>query len=455
LKNDKNQKINLKSTCNNNNNNSNSGSNNDNNKEVSQRYIGGGIIEPSSEELNVPYLDKKSSQSFSIENELDVQENENKKRSLRFIDKEFNVPLKEGKPISKEELHVSQTKSLLSILKVNSTSSFSNKVSKDSIENKVNTKGVSKWEILNESYVDKNIKIPSTKLANRFNLTGVPVKGAKTPMDPNLKLSKPDEKDIVGADSFDYMSAVGGLLYISITTRPDIALSGGVLSRFMSCPGEDHVTAARRVISYLYHTRTYGIRYCRITPIEGVGAPHQHDHPEVYYHSRKTSAATEGEQDEKILHAYVDADLAGDRDTMRSTTGFVIMLYGGVICYSAKLQSTVALSTAEAETNAAVEAVKQLCHIRLFLEELGIKQNYSTKMYDSNAVMQLVKALMKFHFLIEKKSNGTFLMENVDTVHQLADAFTKALPDAAFSRYRKWMGVNQSLNALGSSISKF
>jgi len=42
--------------------------------------------------------------------------------------------------------------------------------------------------------------------------------------------------------------------------------------------------------------------------------------------------------------------------------------------WMSKLQSTVALSTAEAETNASVEALKQIMHFRLFMRELGMGQ---------------------------------------------------------------------------------
>ena len=156
--------------------------------------------------------------------------------------------------------------------------------------------------------------------------------------------------------------------------------------------------------------------------------------------------------DGATVSAYVDADLAGDQDTMRSTTGYVIMLYGGVISYSAKLQSTVALSTAEAETNAACEAVKQLCYVRLFLEELGINQEYPTTLYeDNNSVIAQVKGsenpkktkhfMLKVHFLREKKEEGVYDMVRVNTDEQLADVYTKALPRAAFERCRAWMGV--------------
>jgi sialic acid synthase SpsE len=88
--------------------------------------------------------------------------------------------------------------------------------------------------------------------------------------------------------------------------------------------------------------------------------------------------------------SYVDADLAGDADTLRSTNGYAIMLSGGIIGWLSKLQPTVALSTAEAETNAATELVKQ---IRLFLRELNCLQKYPTVVYEDNmATIQHVGA---------------------------------------------------------------
>ena len=89
------------------------------------------------------------------------------------------------------------------------------------------------------------------------------MKDTKFPMDPSVHLSKQESEDIISAKEFDYMSAIGGLLYLSMTTRPDIANSVGVLSWYMSCPGQPIVTAAKKFISYLYHTRCYGIRYSR------------------------------------------------------------------------------------------------------------------------------------------------------------------------------------------------
>jgi len=72
---------------------------------------------------------------------------------------------------------------------------------------------------------------------------------SKTAMASGIKLSKTGE--IVLPDGNRYAELVGSLLYLSTTTRPDIAFAVGVLSRFMSCPEQDHMRAAKGVLRYL------------------------------------------------------------------------------------------------------------------------------------------------------------------------------------------------------------
>ena len=52
------------------------------------------------------------------------------------------------------------------------------------------------------------------KLAAQFKLTGREVRAPWVPMDPHLKLTKPDAAGIVPASTWDYQSAVGALLYL-------------------------------------------------------------------------------------------------------------------------------------------------------------------------------------------------------------------------------------------------
>ena len=53
----------------------------------------------------------------------------------------------------------------------------------------------------------------------------------------------------------EYQKKIGSVMYIAITTRPDIAFATSRLSRHLTNPGPMHQRAADRVIGYLQKTR--------------------------------------------------------------------------------------------------------------------------------------------------------------------------------------------------------
>eukprot|EP00965_Chrysotila_dentata_P182310 6020422-Pleurochrysis_carterae.AAC.1 len=57
---------------------------------------------------------------------------------------------------------------------------------------------------------------------------------------------------------------VGALLYCSTQTRPDVAYAVGMLCRAMSCSTEELMAAAQRVLMYLSHHRSIGLRFSRL-----------------------------------------------------------------------------------------------------------------------------------------------------------------------------------------------
>ena len=92
-------------------------------------------------------------------------------------------------------------------------------------------------------------------------------------------------------------------MYAMVYTRPDIAHAVGVLSRYMSKPGNEHWTVVKRVFRYLCGTTDYAICY------QGKPGP-----------------------DRVInVNGFVDAEWDGDLDHRRYTSGYVFNLFGGVV----------------------------------------------------------------------------------------------------------------------------
>lgn len=90
-------------------------------------------------------------------------------------------------------------------------------------------------------------------------------KPMETPMDGNSKLSKEMEpsmeqesKEMKGVP---YQSLIGSLMYLAVSTRPDIAYTVSAMSQYHRNPGKVHWSAAKRVLRCLKGTRNHGLRY--------------------------------------------------------------------------------------------------------------------------------------------------------------------------------------------------
>ena len=84
------------------------------------------------------------------------------------------------------------------------------------------------------------------------------------------------------------------------------------------------------------------------------------------------------------LHGFVDSDWAADTTHRRSVTGFAYMLAGATVVYKTWFQSTIALSSTEAEFVAASDARKMALYLHTLLEELGVPHNEVVLLYNDN-----------------------------------------------------------------------
>jgi hypothetical protein len=244
------------------------------------------------------------------------------------------------------------------------------------------------------------------KVLERFRMQNE--KPVSTPLASHFKLTKEmcpkTQEEIEYMSRVPYSSTVGSLMYAMVCTRPDIAHAVGVVSRYMNNPGKEHWEAVKWILRYLKGIATHALCF--------------------------------GGSD-IVLQGYVDSDMAGDKDSRRSTTGYVFTVGGITVSWISKLQKVVALSTTEVEYVAATEASKEMIWLQRFMEELGKKQENNRLYYDSESAIHLAKnstfhlktknIQLRYHFIRFILEDGHLKLEKIHTSQNPADMLTKGV----------------------------
>jgi hypothetical protein len=243
------------------------------------------------------------------------------------------------------------------------------------------------------------------------------------PMTAGADVSVTSEQD-TPADKKEYAETVGALLYISSFTRPDISYSVSALARHMSNPCERHFTLLKGVLRYLAGTRDIGLTF------GGSGG---------------VSAA-------EPLVTFTDSDYASCKDTRRSRTGYVLLLYGGAISWCSQLQKVVSHSSAESEYIACSAAARETVWLRRVCSDLqlpiigpvpvNVDNQAAIHMASNSSDTARTKHIdVCYHFLRDMAARRTIRTVYVNTHANPADMFTKALPESKFVSFRSQIGV--------------
>ena len=135
---------------------------------------------------------------------------------------------------------------------------------------------------------------------------------------------------------------------------------------------------------------------------------------------------------------YSDADYASDLDDRLSHTGYVFFLNNGSISWSMRKQTTVAMSTMEAEYVALSEASREAIARSMFLEELNLDLETPHVVTDNQGALSIASnptdhnrakhINVKYHFIRHAIEKEDITIAHVPGESQIADIFTKALP---------------------------
>jgi hypothetical protein len=256
-------------------------------------------------------------------------------------------------------------------------------------------------------------------LLKRFGMNDA--KPAKTPMgtDGHVDLNKGGKF----VDQKAYRSMIGSLLYLC-ASRSDIMLSVCMCARFQFDPRECHLVAVKRILGYLVATPCFGIWYPKGSTFDLIG--------------------------------YSDSDYAGCKVDRKSTSGTCQFLGRSLVSWSSKKQTSVALSTAEAEYVSAGQCCAQLFWMRQTLRDFGYNlskvpllcdNEIAIRMADNPVEHSRTKHIdIRHHFLRDHQQKGDIEVFYVSTENQLADIFTKPLDEKTFCRLRSELNVLDSHN---------
>lgn len=158
-----------------------------------------------------------------------------------------------------------------------------------------------------------------------------------------------------------------------------------------------------------------------------------------------------------MLEAYADADWANDLTDRKSLSGYVFRIYGNTVCWLTRKQSTISLSSTEAELVSLSTAVCHGTWLTRLLKDMGINMNNPVKYFEDNqstirvaederGVGRLKHVDVKHMFVRNEIKEGRIMLEYVPTAEQLADAMTKGLPVGIFLKHRGNLGLMDSVN---------
>nr|GEV71783.1 retrovirus-related Pol polyprotein from transposon TNT 1-94 [Tanacetum cinerariifolium] len=239
---------------------------------------------------------------------------------------------------------------------------------------------------------------------------------APTPMVEQAKLRL--DLDGKPVDHTDYRSMIGSLMYVT-SSRPDIMFATCMCARYQANPNEHYASAVKMILRYLKGTINLGLWYPKDFGFD--------------------------------LTAYSDADHAGCHLDQKSTSVSVQFLGDKLVCWSSKKQNCVSISTAESEYVTVSSCCAQVLWMRTQLTNYGFFYDKVPIYCDSKSAIAILcnpiqhtrtKHIdVRYHFIKDHVEKGTIELYFVSTEYQLADLFTKSLPEARFKFLVEKLGM--------------
>ena len=158
---------------------------------------------------------------------------------------------------------------------------------------------------------------------------------------------------------------------------------------------------------------------------------------------------------------YTDFDFQLDKDSRKSTFGSIFTLSGGAVVWRSIKQYSIADSTMEAEYIAACKAAKESVWLKKFYTDLEVVPNMEKPLVlycgNSGAVANSKEPRShkrgkhierKYHLIREIVHRGDVAVMKITSEQNLADPFTKTLPERVFTGHLEGLGLRDMSHLL-------
>lgn len=222
-------------------------------------------------------------------------------------------------------------------------------------------------------------------------------------------------------DQKEYRKAVGSLLYLSKSTRPDITFAVNQVAQKVENPTQSDWIKLKRIFRYLRGTSKLALTYSR--------------------------------KDFKIS-GYSDASYAMNEDR-KSTSGYAFMTNGACITWRSKKQPITTTSSMEAEFVALSSAVKEALWIRKLNIEL-LNDTEAVEVFEDNQACirfshdfihsDRTKHIdVRYYFVRENVEEKKIKLTYCPTTEMIADVLTKPLGSVLFVKFIQLLGLKERI----------
>ncbi|GJU03420.1 retrovirus-related pol polyprotein from transposon TNT 1-94 [Tanacetum coccineum] len=241
-------------------------------------------------------------------------------------------------------------------------------------------------------------------------------KPIKTPMASETKLTRDEDGEPI--NDTKYCGMIGSLLYLT-ASRPNIMFSVCLCACFQEAPKTSHLEAVKRIFRYIKGTSHLGLWYPKRIGVETI--------------------------------VYADSDHAGYYVDRKSTSGVCTFMGCCLTSWFSKKQTTLAISTTEAEYVSTGKTCQQALWMKQALVDYDINLDDIPVLCDNKGAIDLRKnpvlhsrikhIEIHHHFLRDNVQKENISTEKVSSEDNIANILTKPLKREPFNLLKLGLGL--------------